>query len=301
MGIKDDTLLVSVIVPVYNASRTLARCLDSIFYQDCTFQYEVIVINNRSTDNSREIAVRYPVILCDEEKQGASAARNRGIQKASGELLVFIDSDCYAAANWLKEIIDPFFSDKHIALCGGRLLPAPPQNLIEEYSAYRKILSQERVYKNERFSPPFFLTANLAVRKDVVHNIQGFDENLIICEDADFCWRIQQKGKQLFYQKSAVVYHHHRSGFFSFVKQTFYYGYGHTLLFKKYHSQWNRIGIINIRPYISIPVNIIRLPWTLFTGRGKISKIHPVFDIMSSASFISGKIYGSIKNRVIVL
>ncbi len=296
---KKETIYISIIIPVYNSSRTLSRCLQSVFQQECTLPYEVIVIDNNSTDNSREIATQYPVILQEEKKRGASPARNKGIKTAQGEIIVFLDSDCYAEKNWLQNLVEPLQQTTDIGTCGGNLLPAPPQNILEEYSSFRRILSQERVYKNERFSPPFFLTANLAVRHSILEDIQGFDEELVICEDADLCWRIQKKGWKLYYQKSAVVYHYHRTGFTSFLKQTFSYGYGYTLLFKKYRSEWNSLAALDIRPYLSIPAAFLRLPWTLLTGQGKISKIYPLFDIMSSAGFISGKIYGSIKCKVL--
>ena len=94
---------VSVIVPVYNVEKYLAKCLDSLINQEF-FNYEIIVVNDGSTDNSQEIieeyAKRYDIIKDVFKKNGGlSSARNYGLEKASGKYITFVDSDDYVDEN----------------------------------------------------------------------------------------------------------------------------------------------------------------------------------------------------------
>ena len=93
----------SIIIPVYNVEKYIKKCLDSVFNQ--TFKdYEVIVINDGTQDKSMELIKDYDVIVVNQKNQGQSAARNNGIKKASGEYLIFLDSDDYWRKDLLKEI-----------------------------------------------------------------------------------------------------------------------------------------------------------------------------------------------------
>ena len=93
----------SIIVPVYNTEKYVKRCLDSIKSQ--TFKdYEVIIVNDGSTDNSSDIISKYSYKVINQENQGLSMARNNGVKDASGEYLIFLDSDDYIEKDLLKEI-----------------------------------------------------------------------------------------------------------------------------------------------------------------------------------------------------
>ena len=93
----------SIIVPVYNTEKYLKRCLDSIKSQSFK-DYEVIIVNDGSTDNSSDIISKYPYKIINQENQGLSMARNNGVKEALGEYLIFLDSDDYIEKDLLKEI-----------------------------------------------------------------------------------------------------------------------------------------------------------------------------------------------------
>lgn len=93
----------SIIIPVYNVEKYIGKCLESVMNQ--TYKnYEVIVVNDGTKDNSMEIVKQYPVKIIEQENQGLSAARNAGVKKATGEYLIFLDSDDSIEKNLLKEI-----------------------------------------------------------------------------------------------------------------------------------------------------------------------------------------------------
>ncbi len=100
----------SIIVPVYNTEKYLKRCLDSISKQSFT-DYEVIIINDGSTDNSSNIISKYPYKVINQENQGLSMARNNGVKVSSGDYLIFLDSDDYIEKDLLKEINESLFNN----------------------------------------------------------------------------------------------------------------------------------------------------------------------------------------------
>ena len=93
----------SIIVPVYNTEKYLKRCLDSISKQSFR-DYEVIIVNDGSTDNSSNIISKYPYKVINQENQGLSMARNNGVKASMGDYLIFLDSDDYIEKDLLKEI-----------------------------------------------------------------------------------------------------------------------------------------------------------------------------------------------------
>lgn len=104
--------ILSIIVPVYNVEQTLERCVESIVNQDiCVDNYEVIMVNDGSTDQSQAVANRLVskysnVVLINQENQGLSGARNTGMRNAHGKYLMFVDSDDYISSNCLRKLID---------------------------------------------------------------------------------------------------------------------------------------------------------------------------------------------------
>jgi len=102
----------TIIIPVYNVASYLNKCLDSVFQQDIPYEdYEVIIVNDGSTDNSAEIAIEYKRIypnlkLINQKNMGLGGARNTGMVNASGKYLMFVDSDDYIEKNSLKFLIE---------------------------------------------------------------------------------------------------------------------------------------------------------------------------------------------------
>lgn len=129
-------LKLSIIVPVYNVSKYLAKCLDSLLFQDLEFcEYEIIVVNDGSTDNSEDIVKRYAdkhsnIILIEQENQGLSGARNTGIKLAKGKYIQFVDSDDYLEPNVLRTLVDKMETDNL------DVLRFNYQNVNENYEVY---------------------------------------------------------------------------------------------------------------------------------------------------------------------
>lgn len=97
--------VISVILPVYRSERYLERCIAGLLGQDYAADFEILMIDNNSPDQSAALIGQYPGIrFFSETKQGAYAARNTGIREAVGDLLVFSDPDCVPRSDWLSRI-----------------------------------------------------------------------------------------------------------------------------------------------------------------------------------------------------
>ncbi len=116
-------MLVSVVVPMLNAERTLAVCLGALTTQDHAEQdHEILLVDNGCTDRSVEIARRFGgVTLLAEPAHGAYSARNHGILRARGDVIAFTDPDCVPDRSWIREIVEAFSDPGLDVLCGRRL------------------------------------------------------------------------------------------------------------------------------------------------------------------------------------
>ncbi len=186
---------VSVIVPIYNAEPTIARCLDSLVAQTFIDNTEIILVDDGSTDRTPEIiddyAGKYPQIrVIHQENKGVSAARNAGISLAEGEWIAFCDSDDTAVPRWLEAMYEET-PNADLVVCG--------------YNIYRMDLSDNPVPRKESVTrrtvfmePDIILETllkerqlqfiwNKLFRKSVIdaHNIR-FDESFTVFEDEDF-------------------------------------------------------------------------------------------------------------------
>lgn len=113
---------ISVIVPVYNTEKYISRCLDSLLCQNFDEKYEIIIIDDGSTDNSPDLAAEYAmsfknVKLYSQENGGLSAARNTGLEHARGKYIAFVDSDDYVDINYLSEMYEAAESSEADIVC----------------------------------------------------------------------------------------------------------------------------------------------------------------------------------------
>ena len=138
----------SIIVPVYNVETYLEKCLNSILDQDFD-NYEVIIINDGSTDNSRNILKRYEdnkkITIIDEENKGLSAARNNGVEKSTGDYLIFVDSDDYIASKLLNHL-------SHLSLNNYELIKIQYEEVYENGNVTKKdAIKLDKEYNGQEY------------------------------------------------------------------------------------------------------------------------------------------------------
>jgi glycosyltransferase involved in cell wall biosynthesis len=226
----DPAVFVSVVIPVYNGKRTIERCLEAVLAQDYPPDcWEVVVVDNNSTDGTPEIVSKYPVRLVYERQiQGPHAATNTGVRAAQGDVLVFTDSDCIPDQGWLRAMVAPF-ADRQVVAVGGRIEAYQPKTLIERF------LQKESPFVNcLRLSDDFpasIITGNAAFRADDFRRVGMFNANMYTGAEVDLSYRIQlQTGKRAVYVEQAVVYHMYTPTLKRFHRHYRIYGYSEIML-----------------------------------------------------------------------
>jgi cellulose synthase/poly-beta-1,6-N-acetylglucosamine synthase-like glycosyltransferase len=206
---ESPTPKVAVIVPVWNGRHHIADCIESLLKLDYPQEaLDLIVVDNRSTDRTREIVERYPVrLLIEDEVQSSYAARNRAARATDADVLAFTDADCVVEHGWVRMLVRALESADVGGVAGG-IRAAGTSKPIERYQSDRCIVA-ERAFAHPVL--PFAQTANAAYRRDVFLRLGGFDASIIYGGDLDFSWRMQRElGLALAYEPCALVWHQHR-------------------------------------------------------------------------------------------
>ena len=204
---------VSVVVPVYNGEGTVAACIESLLGQAYPAdRYEVIVVENGSTDATSEVVSRYPVRLLHSPVRGPAAARNLGMCQSQADIVAFTDADCIAHPRWLLELSRLYAIDPDVAGVGGAILAyahcerTDVERFLDEHPPLINWVSSADQYL------PHLLTANASYRRALLHRVGGFNPYHLAADDVDLSWRLQvELGARLAYAPKAVVYHHHRA------------------------------------------------------------------------------------------
>ena len=114
-----DPMRFSIVVPAYNEAAYLGRALDSLLHQDFNGRYEVIVVDNNSTDGTAAVAAQYGVSVVKEPQQGVCAARQRGVDCATGEIIISTDADTTQPRDWLRTIDARFAESERVVAVAG--------------------------------------------------------------------------------------------------------------------------------------------------------------------------------------
>jgi len=193
---------VSVIVPVYNNEDKIGLLIESLMDQDYPKdRYEIRVVDNGSNDKSKEIIQRYPVVFLEEnEIQSSYAARNKGLRYARGDILAFIDSDCIADAQWLKEGVNALTKAD---LAGGKVefFFSDQKTTAEIFDSIMNM--QNHVMVKEQGAS---VTANLFVKANIFKKL-GIFAPVKSGEDFQWTYAATQHGYKINFADKAIVRH----------------------------------------------------------------------------------------------
>ncbi len=194
---------VSVIIPNYNGSATIEKCLWAAFSSDYS-RYEVIVVDDCSTDNSTEIAGKFPCTLVKlDRRSGAARARNIGALRSSGEILFFTDADCVLATDTLSRAARSI-RGRESSVIGGTYTRIPYDNSF--FSAFQSIFVNYSETKNA--VPDYIATHAMAITRELFRKTRGFSEDFLpILEDVEFSHRLRRSGSGLIMDPLILVRH----------------------------------------------------------------------------------------------
>lgn len=198
-------LLVSVIIPNHNGAKTIARCLEAAFASDHP-DFEVIVVDDASSDGSAEIVARFPCrqvrLRC---RRGAAGARNSGAAQARGELLFFTDADCLLRADTLAAACRAIATHDPTTVVGGTYTPRPADDSF--FSLFQSVFIHHSETKRIE-DPDYAATHALAIRAETFQRHGGFAEAFLpILEDVEFSHRLRRAGCRLVIDPAVQVQH----------------------------------------------------------------------------------------------
>lgn len=297
---------VSIVIPTYNEGDNIEVCINSLKNQNFPSEsYEIIVVDNNSNDNTLDIVKNLDVIQTVEYKGGPAAAKNAGISLAKGNIIAFIDGDCIATKEWLKNIVSGF-GKADIGCIAGSISAMEDDNLspMERFLIKKGHLSQAQHIEHPFL--PFAATANVAYRKEVFDKIGLFDEKLFVGEDADLSWRMQLfTNYKIKYIPDAAVFHPYESKLKKLFRQKRRHAYGSVMLYKKY-KRYRQEEIKSLKQtyweYRSIvgrwrQLVFYKLKKYLF-GSSSMSAPIDEYQLILETAWKIGLIQGSIRHRI---
>ena len=230
---------ISVVVCSYNGERVIRDCCEGLLRLKYP-NFEVIVVDDGSTDKTATIAHEYGFRVISTENRGLSSARNTGLEAATGEIIAYIDDDAYPDPHWLTYLAATFMTTEHAGVGGPNIAP-PGDGFIADCVANAPggpihVLLSDREAEH-------IPGCNSAYRKSCLEAIGGWDTQFRSAgDDVDVCWRLQQRGWTLGFSPAAMVWHHRRNSVRAYWRQQVGYGRAEALLEKKWPEKYNAVG-----------------------------------------------------------
>lgn len=188
--------MISVVVPAFNEQRYIGQCLESLLNQNYHDNYEIIIVDNGSTDDTAAIADSYGVKVISEIRPGVTWARQRGFEVAKGEIIASTDADSIVPINWLTQIDQLFkYNTDAVAVAGHYLLFDGP--MITRFAIK---VSLKVIPLMLKLTPGLwnFPGSNFAVKKEAFYDIGGFNPYSRLYEDVYLCQQLRKKGRVVF-------------------------------------------------------------------------------------------------------
>jgi glycosyltransferase involved in cell wall biosynthesis len=281
----------SVIIPCYNAVDTIAEQLEALATQEWSEPWEIIVADNRSTDDSIAIVKQYQERLPNlrlidaSARQGQPYALNAGVKAAVGEALAFCDADDVVGSGWVAAM-GAALSKYDFVACRFDTLK------LNEGWLYKSRRNPQRDGLQEYDYPPYLHHAgggSLGVKRALYEAIDGFDETLPYLHDTDFYWRLQLAGTELHFVSDAVIHIRYRDTLRSIYRQARNYGEYNVILYKKYRP----LGMPELSWRTGVTAWFKLLRW-LLRIRSKTGLAKWTWQF----GWLTGRLQGSLRHRV---
>lgn len=254
----------SVVIPCYNAAATIGETLDALVNQTWSEPWEILVVNNRSTDNSIQIVEQYEKFASHlrsidaNDRQGQPHALNVGVQNALGEAVAFCDADDVVGEGWVAAMGNALAQHPFVA---GRM---ETEKLNRSWVCKSRGQPQRNGLQSYKYPPylPHAGGGTIGVQRALFLAQGGFDEETFrILHDTDFCWRLQRAGIPLHFVPEAVMHIRFRPTLRGLYRQAKGYGAENVLLYKRYRNygmprlSWKR----SLREWAKLLVQLFRI------------------------------------------
>lgn len=230
---------ISVAVCTYNGEQVIRDCMEGLLLLEYP-DFEVIVVDDGSKDNTADIVAQYPFRIISTENRGLGSARNTALEAATGEIIAYTDDDARPDPHWLNYLAQTFMTTKHVAIGGPNIAPAG-DGWIAECIANAPggpvhVLLDDQIAEH-------IPGCNSAFRTENLRQIGGWDPRYRSAgDDVDICWRLQDMGWTIGFNPAAMVWHHRRNSIKAYWNQQIGYGKAESLLEEKYPEKYNATG-----------------------------------------------------------
>jgi len=235
-----EKLLISIIIPALNEEDYIGKCLTSINDLDAPKGFfEVIVINNGSTDRTAKIAKDFGAQVYSIKTGPISRLRNYGASQAKGKIFAFVDADCVVSKDWLKNALVEL-EDEGVGAAGSNYQISGQGTWVSKAWEFNM-----RELKN-KCETDWIQSGNLIIKREVFNLVGGFDERLSVCEDSDICYRIKDNGYKIMSNRDICSYHlGFAKNIWTFFKKGLWQGQDLIGVFFKHRNKRRYLKVIN--------------------------------------------------------
>lgn len=265
-----DNIFISIITPTYNRADELIHLFRSISEQTYPLGKIECIISDDGSDDDTETIVKewqgrslFDIIYLTQENKGPGAARNHGLEKSSGDLILFIDSDCEAHPKWIETIVSTY-RDNDFDACGG------PDGSKGDFTVLQKAIDFSmtsffttggmRGHSEKMIAKFYPRTHNMGISRSIYEAIGGFGD-LRHGQDIEYSNRIHRSGAKVCFIKDALVYHRRRTSLKQFTKQVINWGIARVNLGK---IDLNMLELVHFLPSIVCLFSMIIISFTLY-------------------------------------
>ena len=301
--------MVSIIIPHYNGEDLLYNCIDSIYQNISIKDFELIVVDNASTDDSiNRIKSNFQnvKIISSNSNLGYSGGCNLGATHANGKYLLFLNNDTEHSSEWIEKLVHFLDSNSNIAAVQPKILNIYNKKLFDYAGGTGGFIDkfcfpfvQGRIFDtleedHGQYNNPskiFWASgAALMIRSNIFKELEGFDKIYFsYMEEIDFCWRVQSLGYEVWSFPSSYIYHHgpyknfrknsinsyylnHRNSWILFLKNSYNFNYGLSIVLKLL-LDWIALAYSLLRLNLKQHLGIIKAHWWLCFSLYKIFKL----------------------------
>ena len=255
---------VSVIIPVKDQFVDVVECLEALEELDYPQEkLEIVVVDDHSKMEISELETSFNVrVIRQEITRGPAFSRNYGVSYASSSVLAFLDADCIPGEDWLSELL-PFFRASSVGAIGGYIEGYYQETFLDKYEEVASSLNlgQRLILEGKSENSFYVPTASLLVTREAFNKCGGFEEDMRIGEDVDFCWRLRNSGYSLLYAPYGAVAHKHRGQLEKMLKRRGEYGTSEAVLYRN-HRDKKKIFNLSLYPalvFLALAVALVML------------------------------------------
>ena len=227
--------MISVVIPAYNAARTIPACLKALNAQTLPDSlYEVLVVDDGSTDETANLAAGLGATVIRKSRGRPAMARNQGIAAANGDIICFTDADCEPLPGWLEAISAPLVNDTTIAASKGvyrtrQRAPIARFVQLEYLEKYGQLMGQAKLDMVDTYSAAF--------RRDVLLQNGCFDVGFPYAEDRELSYRLASRGYKMVFAPEAAVFHFHAASHWGYLRKKMINGYWVSQIMRRFPQQ----------------------------------------------------------------